>query len=213
MLVQLKNVMTLVSSSKPQPKRVSNNPPEMKPHDDEQQTIETLRAQLTELEKAKQECERKTADYFDRLQRLQAEMENLQKITRRQIETITNQASRDLTGKLLPILDALRQAGGFAHGGKTLPSEEIAIGLDMLYSQLMDILRTVGLEEIKAVGHVLDPAKHEVVSYDELSSSEENSVVEEVRKGYILNGKVIRPSMVIVAKHKVAEGDSTDEAP
>jgi molecular chaperone GrpE len=140
-------------------------------------------------------------------------MENLQKITRRQIETITSQASRDLAGKLLPILDALRQAGSFAHGDKPLPSEEIAIGLDMLYNQLMDILGTVGLEEIKAVGQVLDPAKHEVVSYDELSTSEENSVVEEVRKGYILNGKVIRPSMVIVAKHKVAERESTDEAP
>ena len=188
-------------SSTPQSKRVSDKKP---PADEQQDLVQQLRFQLKELGKAKQESEKKAAEYFERLQRLQADMENLRKITKRQIETMTSQASRDLTVRILPILDALRQAGNFAHGGESLPPEEIAVGLDMLYWQLMDVLRTVGLEEISAVGQLLDPERHEAVNYVERDDEPENTVVEEVRKGYILGGKVVRPTMVIVAKPKVA---------
>jgi len=65
------------------------------------------------------------------------------------------------------------------------------------------VLRTGGLEEISAVGQLLDPDKHEVVSYVERDDEPENTVVEEVRKGYILGGKVVRPTMVIVTMLKV----------
>jgi molecular chaperone GrpE len=188
-------------SSKPETKEVSDKKP---PPKEQQDLAQQLRFQLKELGKAKQESDKKAAEYFERLQRLQADMENLQKITKRQIETMTGQASRDLTVRLLPILDALRQAGNFAHGGESLPPEEVAVGLDMLYGQLMDVLRTGGLEEISAVGQLLDPDKHEVVSYVERDDEPENTVVEEVRKGYILGGKVVRPTMVIVTKPKVA---------
>lgn len=193
-----------MTDSKIQPKRVSHEPePQQEskePPDDK--TIERLQSQLKELDKARQENERKAAEYFDKLQRLQAEMENLQKITKRQIETITSQASRDLTLKLLPILDALRQGGDFARGHKSLPAEEIAVGLDMLYRQLVDVLKAVGVEEITAVGQPLDPERHEVINSVESEDSPENTVVEEVRKGYQLNGKVLRTALVVVAKPK-----------
>ena len=172
------------------------------------ETIIQLQSQLKELGSARQESDRKAREYFDKLQRLQADMENLQKITKRHVETVTNQASRDLTVSLLPILDALRQAGNFARGSESLPPEEIAVGLDMLNKQLFDVLRTVGLEEITAVGQPLDTEKHEVVSYLEREDMPENTVVEEVRKGYLLNGKVIRPTMVVVTKRKTAENEA-----
>jgi len=180
------------------------------------ETILRLQSELRELDKARQENERKATEYFDKLQRLQADIENLQKISKRQIETVTNQASRDLTLRLLPILDALRQAGNFARGSESLPPEEIAVGLDMLYKQLFDVLKTVGLEEIAAVGRPLDPERHEVVNYVEREDAPENTVLEEVRKGYQLNGKVIRPTMVVVAKPKRASNEtdgSTQEQP
>jgi len=172
------------------------------------ETIIQLQSQLKELGSARQESDRKAREYFDKLQRLQADMENLQKITKRHVETVTNQASRDLTVSLLPILDALRHAGNFARGSESLPPEEIAVGLDMLNKQLFDVLRTVGLEEITAVGQPLDTEKHEVVSYLEREDMPENTVVEEVRKGYLLNGKVIRPTMVVVTKRKTAENEA-----
>ena len=172
------------------------------------ETIIQLQSQLKELGSARQESDRKAREYFDKLQRLQADMENLQKITKRHVETVTNQASRDLTVSLLPILDALRHAGNFARGSESLPPEEIVVGLDMLNKQLFDVLRTVGLEEITAVGQPLDTEKHEVVSYLEREDMPENTVVEEVRKGYLLNGKVIRPTMVVVTKRKTAENEA-----
>lgn len=174
------------------------------------ETILRLQSQLKELDKARQENERKAAEYFDKLQRLQADMENLQKITKRQIETITNQASRDLTLKLLPILDAFRQAGEFARGNESLSPEEIAVGLDMLYRQLLDVLKAVGVEEITAVGQPLDPERHEVVNSVERDDAPENTVVEEVRKGYQLNGKVLRTALVVVAKPKNSPNEARD---
>ena len=166
------------------------------------ETILQLQSQLKELDKVRQENERKAAEYFDKLQRLQADMENLQKMTKRQIETVTSQATRDLTLKLLPILDALRQAGDFARGHESVPPEEIAVGLDMLYRQLVGVLKEVGVEEITAVGRPLDPERHEVVNSIERNDAPENTVVEEVRKGYQLNGKVLRTALVVVAKPK-----------
>jgi len=194
-------------SHEPEAKQESKEPSD--------ETILRLQSQLKELDKVRQENERKATEYFDKLQRLQADMENLQKITKRQIETITNQASRELTVKLLPILDALRQAGNFARGN-ALPPEEIAVGLDMLYRQLLDVLKAVGVDEIAAVGQVLDPEKHEVVNYVERDDAPENIVVEEVRRGYQLNGKVLRTAMVIVAKPKKPPDEtkeSTQESP
>lgn len=167
--------------------------------------IDQFRAQLDELAREKQQSEKKAAEYLDRLQRLQADMENLQKITKRQVETVTRQASEGLLLKLLPILDALQQAARMAHSNEHLPAEEIAVGLNMLLKQMTDVLRSEGLEEISAVGQPLDPERHEAVSFVETDDAPENTVMEEVRRGYLLNGRVIRPSLVVVSKPKASK--------
>jgi len=174
--------------------------------------VEQLRKQLAEAVKQKNESEKKAADYLDKLQRLQADMENIQKITRRQIETVTSQASERLLVKLLPSLDALRQAVKIAYSNDSLPRDEIAAGLKMLEEQLAQVLETEGLEEIPAEGKSLDPELHEVVSYTETADMPENSVLEEVRKGYKLNGKVIRPSLVVVSKKPKAPEPPEDKS-
>jgi len=205
-----------MTDGKIQPKKVSDEPKaEQESKEAPDETILRLQSQLKELDRARQENERKAAEYFDKLQRLQADMENLQKITKRQIESITSQASRDMALKLLPILDALRQAGDFARGHESLPPEEIAVGLDMLHRQLVDVLKGVGVEEISAVGKPLDPEKHEVVNSVERDDAPENTVVEEVRKGYQLNGKVLRTALVVVAKPKPTDEakDTAEESP
>ena len=72
----------------------------------------------------------------------------------------------------------------------------------MLFKQLLEVMKSEGLGEIPALGELLNPQRHEVVSFVETSDMPENTVVEEVRKGYLLNGKVIRPSLVVVSKPK-----------
>ncbi len=161
---------------------------------------EDVQEELLEAVRQKQESERKAAEYLDRLKRLQAEMENVQKITRRQVQNVTSQASERLLTKLLPSLDALQQAVNVAISGNSLLADETAVGLKMLQKQLTEVLQSEGLEEIKAVGEQLDPELHEVISYVETDEKPENIVVEEVQRGYTLNGRVIRPSLVVVSK-------------
>jgi molecular chaperone GrpE len=177
---------------------------------DARKQLDEVHRQLGEIAKEKEQSEKKAADYFDRLQRLQADMENLQKISQRQVDNATKQASEGLLVKLLPILDALQQAEQMAHESNTLPPDEIAVGLKMLQQQLTEVLATEGLKEIPAIGQPLDTELHEVVGYVETDEKPENMVVEEVRKGYSLNNKVIRPSLVVVSKRKGSEEGSLE---
>ena len=178
---------------------VSASKTEQQPAPPDEETQENVQDELLEAVKQKQESERKAAEYLDRLKRLQAEMENVQKITRRQVQEVTLQASERLLTKLLPSLDALQQAVNAASGNSLLP-DETAVGLRMLQKQLTEVLQSEGLEEIAAVGKPMDPELHEVVGYVESDEKPENIVVDEIRKGYTLNGKVIRPSLVVVSK-------------
>jgi len=162
--------------------------------------VEKLQDQLREALKQRDESKKKAAEYLDKLQRLQADMENVQKITKRQLETATAQASERILLKLLPSIDALRQAVKIASSNESLPQDEIAVGLKMLQEQLVQVLESEGLEEIPAEGKPLNPELHEVVSYIETDEKPENIVLEEVRKGYRLNHRVIRPSLVVVSK-------------
>lgn len=182
-----------------EPERGSEVPPQPGPEKSKDEVGE-LQKQLQDAMRQKAEIEKKAADYLDRLKRLQADMENIQKITKRQLETVTSQASERLLLKLLPSLDALSQAVKIASSNDSLPRDEIAVGLKMLQEQLSQVLETEGLEEIPAEGEPLDPELHEVVSYVETDEKPENRVLEEVRRGYKLNGKVIRPSLVVVSK-------------
>lgn len=167
--------------------------------------IEQFRSQMDELIKEKEQGEKKTAEYLERLQHLQADMENLEKITKRQIEATTRRASENLLTKLLPTLDALQQATKIAQEGNSLPPGEVSVGLRMLLKQLLEVLKGEGLEEITAVGELLNPERHEAVSFVERNDVPENTIVEEIRRGYLLNGKVIRPSLVVVSKPKASE--------
>jgi len=166
--------------------------------------FDQVKLQLDELSKAKEESEKKAEEYLDKLRHLQADMDNLRKITKRQVDTITKQASEGLLQKLLPIIDALQQAGKVAHANRSLPPEEIAVGLNMIQKQLTDVLRGEGLEEIPSTGKPFDPTRHEAVNYVETDEVPENTVLEELRRGYTLNGTVIRPSLVTVSRSKSA---------
>jgi molecular chaperone GrpE len=92
-----------------------------------------------------------------------------------------------------------------------MPPEEISVGLKMLLKQLLEVLKSEGLEEIPAVGELLNPERHEVVSSTETGDVPENTILEEVRRGYLLNGRVIRSSLVVVSKPKPSEHQKVEK--
>jgi molecular chaperone GrpE len=186
--------------------------PEAAPPSQPPDFFDQLRSQVEELSKEKELSERKADEYLDRLKRLQADIENLQKITKRQIDTVTRQASESLVVKLFPVLDSLQQASNVNSSNKSLSSEEVSVGLKMLFNQLIDVLKTEGLEEVPCMGEHLNPEKHEVVSYVETDKVPENTIVEEVRRGYAIRGTIIRPSLVVVSKRKSVKDQGLETA-
>lgn len=133
-------------------------------------------------------------------QRLQADFENFKRRSRKDLEDMAKFGAERLVLGLLPVLDnfirALDSAPKEGEVGKYMS------GMDMIYRQLQEALEKEGVKVIEAVGQPFNPEKHHAVMQVEAEAPEEDNLVkEEFQIGYTLNDKVIRPSMVKVAKH------------
>lgn len=153
------------------------------------------------------EREKERADeYLNRLKYLQADFENYQKRVGREREELVKRASEELILKLLSVVDDLERAVEASRSSSD--KEVLASGVEMVLKQFQATLAEEGLSQIEAVGKPLDPELHEVVTTVETDQCPENIIVRVLRKGYSLNGRVIRPSMVEVAKkHAVSTQD------
>jgi molecular chaperone GrpE len=146
-------------------------------------TLEELRSQLEESQKLAEER-------LDQLLRCRADLENLAKRTAKEREECARYASEKLICKLLTFLDSLEQASKHDEGSNAL------------YKQLSDVLKGEGLATIEALGHAFDPYKHEALFQVKSDEIDEDMVVQEIQKGYMLNSKVIRFSKVAVSKRE-----------
>ena len=135
----------------------------------------------------KEHKKEKKNEYFEQLQRLQAEFENFRKRTEKERLEIYKNANEELVVKLLNILD------DFELALKNIDEK----GVSMIYSELHSILEKEGLEIIKAEGQ-FDPKFHEALIQEE--GEKDEMIVEEFQKGYMLNDKVIRASKVKITK-------------
>jgi molecular chaperone GrpE len=147
-------------------------------------SLEALRAERDEMK--------------DLLLRKQAEFENFRKRTERERSEFAQFALADCMTELLNVLDsfelALRDSG--AGGGA---DESVHRGYELIYKQLVESLGRFGLEAIDARGVEFDPHLHQAVSTQPAPEGNEGRVLEELRKGYLLKGRLLRPAMVVVA--------------
>jgi molecular chaperone GrpE len=139
---------------------------------------------LKELEDARSLADER----LDQLMRCRAELDNVLKRTVREKEELAKYASERLISKLLCVLDSLEQAAKHDEGSK------------MLYQQLFDILKGEGLAPIEAVGCKFDPYVHEALFQIKSEDMEEDTVAQEIQRGYALYSRIIRFSKVAVAK-------------
>lgn len=153
--------------------------------------LKELRARIEDLESEKEQL-------FLKLQRISADYANLQKRTIKQITDDINYQKESMIKTLLPALD------NFEHTLQKAPSAEnpdvLVKGIRIIYDQLLDILKSHGVEQITALGEKFDPALHQAMMQKSEPDKQENTVLEEFQKGYKLNGRVIRPSKVVVSK-------------
>ena len=147
----------------------------------------------TDLEKIKAERDM----LLDRLARLQAEFENARKRAAREQQEYREYAVADAVKALLPSLDSFERALQAA----SPEAAEFHSGVELIYKQLQDALAKLGLRPISAKGEPFDPHLHQAIEMVETTQAEDHQVLEELQRGYKLKDRLLRPSMVKVAKN------------
>ena len=144
----------------------------------------------------------KADENWERLLRTTADFDNFKKRAARERTEAGQYASASILQKLLPVLDNFEMALAATKNAEA-PQGGIASlqsGVNMIQQQLKSILAETGLEEIEATGKVFDPTLHEAVSQQESTEVPEDHVLQQLRKGYKLKERLLRPATVIVAK-------------
>lgn len=139
----------------------------------------------------------KADEHYDHLLRMQADFDNYRKRTQKEKTDIIKYASERVVGELLPVLDNFERAVSAAQINPDFAA--FSQGVGMILRQLQTALSKEGLKAIEALGQPFDPNLHDAVLRVESEEHPENTVVDELQKGYYLKEKVLRPSMVKVS--------------
>ena len=147
----------------------------------------------------------------DRVLRMAAEMENYKKRSERDKADFLKRANESLARDLLPVLDGLERAA--AHAGEQDQDQAVSEGLSLLQQELLKVLERYGLEKVEALGLSFNPEFHEAMMQQDDPEAEENTVLQELQKGYLFQGRLLRPAMVVVSKRPAAAEDEGVEIP
>jgi molecular chaperone GrpE len=140
---------------------------------------------------------RERDEYYDRVLRLTAEFDNYRKRIERERRETAERAAASLFEELLPIVDDLERALGAEAGPG---AESYRQGVEIIYKQLADLLTRRGVTVMDVVGNDFDPHVHQAVAHEESPGARDGEVIEELRRGYKLGDRLLRPAMVKVAK-------------
>jgi molecular chaperone GrpE len=166
---------------------------------DEGEKVEALRDELesvkNELRKAKESSE----SSLNKMRYLMADFDNYRKQMEKQLASKAESIKAELLLKFLNIRDDYLRALSVARQSK---SEQVVVieGLEGILKNIDSLLASEGVREIEAVGTPFDPNVHDAIAYSARDDLAENTVTAEIRKGYILNGRVLRPSLVEISK-------------
>lgn len=204
------------SEPEPEPAQPRAEPESAREREEREREQQERQRQLQERERELQERERQvqerereqeaalsaargeTAQRLDDLRRLKAEFENFRKRTQRDQTAARASAASALVTRLLPVLDNFELALTSAEHSQDF--EKMVKGVEMVFGELREVLRSEGVAQITAEGEPFDPQRHEAVVAVEAEDVEPGTVVAVVRTGYELQGKVLRPAMVKVAQ-------------
>jgi molecular chaperone GrpE len=131
----------------------------------------------------------------ERLRRLMADMDNLRKQVDRERQESRERAAEALVARLLPILDSLERAAAATSG----TAEALRHGVALVHRQLLELLSREGLRAVDAIGQRFDPSVHEAVATASAAQAPANVVLEELRRGYLFKGRLLRPALVRVS--------------
>ena len=153
--------------------------------------VEFLQGQLEKLQEQSKVS-------LDKVVRAQAEMENLRKRAARDVENAHKYALEKFTNELLPIMDSLEL--GLSASAKAKNLDDLCKGMELTLEMFNTVMEKFGITMIEPKGEKFNPELHDAVSMQETDDSNSGIIIEVMQKGYTLNGRLIRPAMVVVAK-------------
>lgn len=166
------------------------NNEELEVKENEVMTEKTVDELEAEIEKLKKENEK----YYEHLQRTAAEFDNYKKRVSKEKENIYQLAVGDVVAKYITVVDSLEK-GSNVQG----MDESMKEGINLIYRQILDVMNSLNVEVIPTVNEKFNPEVHDAVMHIESEEYDEQTVVEELKRGYKIKDRVIRPAMVKVA--------------
>ncbi|MEN8688038.1 MAG: nucleotide exchange factor GrpE [Desulfuromonadales bacterium] len=162
-------------------------------------TAEEAADPLQELKQAIENAKQEASKNWDLYLRERADLENARKRHQRDREEAIRFANDQLLKEMIPVLDNLERAVGHAEQGED-DNQGLLEGVNMTISQFRKVLEDFGVKPINALGADFDPNLHQAMGQVESEDQAPNTVVSEFQKGYLLNDRLLRPSLVMVAK-------------
>ena len=156
---------------------------------------------LEDLEAQLEAKEQEAKENYDRLLRVSAEFENYKKRATRDLEELRKFANQSLIKELLSVVDNLELAMNSTNGHKTI-DQGLLQGLEMTHREILKVFEKFNVKPIEAKGQAFDPTFHEAVMQEETDNVDENTVINELQKGYLIHDRLLRPAMVVVARPK-----------
>lgn len=172
----------------------------------EEEIVETTEEKLCkDLDIARKKLDEEKDMYL----RLNAEFDNLRKRTLKEREEFIKFANEKLIQEFIDVFESLER--GIENARKTDNKDKLIEGMELVYKQFKIVLERNGLAPIKALGEKFDHSRHEAMMQTLTNDQEEDIILEEFAKGYMLNGKILRYSKVRVSKKKGSEEESDNE--
>ena len=156
-------------------------------------------AVIDELKKTLSEKEEIVKSLHDKMLYIQADFENFKKIKNKEKQDVLKFGNEVLIKDLLPVVDNLERA--LEHASKTDDFKSIHDGVKIVLNEFLKVLEKAGVQPVEALGQKFDPNFHEAFFQEERKDVEPEIIVSEHLKGYVLNGRLIRPSLVSISKH------------
>lgn len=156
-------------------------------------------SKIAQLEAALLSSESKVKDQQDAVLRAKADIENMRRRTETEIDKARKYALNKFSEELLPVIDNLERAIQSADV-ENEAVKSIVEGVELTHKTFVDVVAKFGLKEINPEGETFNPELHQAMSIQESPEHEPNTVMFVMQKGYELNGRVIRPAMVMVSK-------------
>ena len=172
---------------------------EGKPEKEEGEEVEVLRAELESIKSELRRAKESSESSLTKMRYLMADFDNYRKQMEKQLASKAESIKAELLLKFLNIRDDYIRALAMAKQSKS-DKEVVIEGLEGILKNIDSLLTSEGVREIEAIGTPFDPNVHDAIAYSERNDLAENTVTAEIRKGYMLNGRVLRPSLVEISK-------------